>query len=209
LLNGEPDGKRRDCNEDRQEKQMTTTSSAIDVSGDYVLDVAHTQLGFVARHAMVTKVRGRFREFEGSAHLDAAHPERSTASVVIEARSIDTGNADRDAHLRSNDFLDMEQYPHITFDSTAVEKVDDEHYRMTGDLTIKGTTCATTVDFVFTGIAIDPFGNVRAGFEGSCTLNRKDWGVAWNATLETGGMLVSDKVNLEIEVSAVKGQPTS
>jgi polyisoprenoid-binding protein YceI len=188
---------------------MTTTSSAIDVSGDYVLDVAHTQLGFVARHAMVTKVRGRFREFEGRAHLDADHPERSTASVVIEATSIDTGNADRDAHLRSNDFLDMEQYPQITFDSTAVEKVDDEHYRMTGDLTIKGTTCTTTVDFVFTGIAVDPFGNVRAGFEGSCTLNRKDWGVAWNAALETGGMLVSDKVTLEIEVSAVKGQPTS
>jgi polyisoprenoid-binding protein YceI len=185
----------------------TSTSSEIDLSGDYVLDVGHTQLGFVARHAMVTKVRGRFREFEGTAHLDGAQPERSTASVVIDAKSIDTGNADRDAHLRSNDFLAMEQHPKITFDSTAVEKVDDEHYKMTGDLTIKGTTCRVTVDFVFTGVAVDPFGNVRAGFEGSSTLNRKDWGVAWNAPLETGGLLVSDKVNLEIEVSAVKGQP--
>jgi polyisoprenoid-binding protein YceI len=187
----------------------TSTSSAIHLSGDYVLDVAHSQLGFVARHAMVTKVRGRFQEFEGNAHLDAAQPERSTASVLIEARSIDTGNADRDAHLRSNDFLDMEHNPQITFHSTAVEKVDDEHYKMTGDLTIKGTTCHVTVDFVFTGVAVDPFGNVRAGFEGSCALNRKDWGVAWNAPLETGGMLVSDKVNLEIEVSAIKQQPTS
>jgi polyisoprenoid-binding protein YceI len=103
----------------------------------------------------------------------------------------------------------MEQYPQITFDSTAVEKVDDEHYKMTGDLTIKGTTCAVSIDFVFTGVAVDPFGNIRAGFEGSCTLNRKDWGVAWNAPLEAGGMLVSDKVNLEIEVSAVKQQPTA
>lgn len=187
----------------------TSTSSGIDLSGDYVIDVAHTQLGFVARHAMVTKVRGRFREFKGNAHLDAAHPERSTASVVIEARSIDTGNADRDAHLRSNDFLDMENYPQITFDSTAAEQVDGQHYKLTGDLTIKGTTCAVTVDFMFTGVVVDPTGNVRAGFEGTCTLNRKDWGVAWNAPLEAGGMLVSEKVNLEIEVSAVKGQPTS
>jgi len=187
----------------------TSTSSATDLSGDYFLDVAHTQLGFAARHAMVTKVRGRFEEFQGKAHLDMTHPERSTASVVIEARSIDTGNADRDAHLRSNDSLDMEQFPHITFDSTAIEKIDDEHYKMTGDLTVKGTTCAVTINFVFTGVAVDPFGNVRAGFEGTCTLNRKDWGVAWNAALETGGMLVSDKVNLEIEVSAVKQQPTS
>jgi len=186
----------------------TSTSSAIELSGDYVLDAAHTQLGFIARHAMVTKVRGRFRDFEGKAHLDAAHPERSTASVVIDARSIDTGNADRDAHLRSNDFLDMERYPHITFESTAVAKVDDEHYTMTGDLTIKGTTCVVTLDVVFMGIAVDPFGNVRAGFEGSCTLNRKDWGVAWNAPLEAGGVLVSDKVKVEIEVSAVK-QPVT
>src|SRR3954451_5214882 len=184
----------------------TSTSSAIDLSGDYTLDVAHTQLGFVARHAMVTKVRGRFREFEGKAHLDAAHPDKSTASVVIQAKSIDTGNAARDAHLRSNDFLDMAQYPQITFHSTAVEKIDDEHYKMTGDLSIKGVTRPVTLDIAFTGVAVDPFGNIRAGFEGSCTLNRKDWGVAWNAPLETGGLLVSDKVNLEIEVSAVKQQ---
>jgi polyisoprenoid-binding protein YceI len=186
-----------------------STSSAIDLSGDYVLDVAHTELGFIARHAMVTKVRGRFRDFEGKAHLDADRPERSTATVVIDARSIDTGNEDRDAHLRSNDFLDMEHYPHITFESTAVSTVDDEHYKMTGDLTIKGTTCAVAVDVVFTGVVVDPFGNVRAGFEGSCILNRKDWGVAWSAPLEAGGVLVSDKVKVEIEVSAVKQPPTS
>ncbi|MGZ4524822.1 MAG: YceI family protein [Mycobacteriaceae bacterium] len=185
-----------------------STSSAIDLSGDYVLDVAHTRLGFAARHAMVTKVRGRFKEFQGDAHLDAEHPERSTASVVIEARSIDTGNEQRDEHLRSNDFLDMEHYPQITFVSTAVERVDADHYTMTGDLTIKGITCSIPVHFVFTGAAVDPFGNMRAGFEGTSTLNRKDWGVAWNAPLETGGLLVSDKVNLEIDVSAIKQQPS-
>jgi polyisoprenoid-binding protein YceI len=191
----------------REQPMATSTTSAIDLTGDYVLDAAHSRLGFVARHAMVTKVRGSFKEFEGKAHLDAEHPERSTASVVIEARSIDTGNAQRDQHLRSNDFLDLEHYPRITFNSTAVEQVDDEHYRMTGDLTIKGTTCSVTVDFEFTGVAVDPFGNVRAGFEGACTLNRKDWGVAWNSPLETGGMLVSDKVIVEIDVSAIKQQP--
>jgi polyisoprenoid-binding protein YceI len=185
----------------------TSTSSAIDLSGDYVLDAAHSRLGFVARHAMVTKVRGGFKEFEGTAHLDAEHPQESTASVVIDAKSIDTGNEDRDAHLRSNDFLDMANYPQITFNSTAVQKVDDEHYKMTGDLTIKGTTCVVTIDFEFTGVVVDPFGNIRAGFEGRTTLNRKDWGVAWNAPLEAGGLLVSDKVNLEIDVSAIKQQP--
>jgi polyisoprenoid-binding protein YceI len=186
----------------------TSTRSAIDLSGDYVLDVAHTRLGFVARHAMVTKVRGQFKEFQGQAQLDAEHPERSTASVEIEARSIDTGNEQRDEHLRSNDFLDMENYPKITFQSTAVERVDADRYTMTGDLTIKGTTCSVSVNFVFTGAAVDPFGNMRAGFEGTARLNRKDWGVAWNAPLEAGGLLVSDKVDLEIDVSAIKQQPS-
>jgi polyisoprenoid-binding protein YceI len=186
----------------------TSTSSAIDLSGDYILDVAHTRLGFVARHAMVTRVRGQFRDFQGEAHLDAEHPERSTASVEIEAKSIDTGNEQRDEHLRSNDFLDMEHHPRITFASTAVERVAADRYKMTGDLTIKGTTCSIAVHFVFAGAAVDPFGNVRAGFEGTSKLNRKDWGVAWNAPLEMGGLLVSDSVDLEIDVSAIKQQPS-
>ncbi|MDQ1629680.1 MAG: hypothetical protein QOI54_3424 [Actinomycetota bacterium] len=188
---------------------MTTpTTTQLDLTGDYVIDPAHSRLGFVARHAMVTKVRGQFTRFEGSAHLDAQDPTRSRAHVEIEASSIDTGNPQRDEHLRSNDFFDMAKYPTITFDSTAVEVVDDEHYRMTGDLTIKGHTRPVVVDLTFTGAAIDPFGNLRVGFEGRATLNRKDWGVTWNAPLEAGGVLVSDKVNLEIDVSAIKTPAT-
>ena len=193
---------------------MTTTfdapTSAIDdLTGDYQLDVAHTRLGFVARHAMVTKVRGSFKEFEGHAHLDAADPSKSSAEVTIQVASVDTGQEQRDAHLRNSDFFDAENYPTMTFNSTSAEKVDDNTYRLTGDLTVKDTTKPITIDFEFTGTAKDPYGNLRAGFEGQATINRKDWGLNWNAALETGGFLVSDKVVLEFDVSAVKLTPTS
>ena len=193
---------------------MTTTfdapTSAIDdLTGDYQLDVAHTRLGFVARHAMVTKVRGSFKEFEGHAHLDAADPSKSSAEVTIQVASVDTGQEQRDAHLRNSDFFDAENYPTMTFKSTSAEKVDDNTYRLTGDLTVKDTTKPITIDFEFTGTAKDPYGNLRAGFEGQATINRKDWGLNWNAALETGGFLVSDKVVLEFDVSAVKLTPTS
>ena len=179
----------------------TQTSS---LTGEYVLDPGHTRLGFVARHAMVTKVRGAFAEFEGGGHIDAEDPSRSQVELTIKAASIDTGNPDRDAHLRSNDFFDMEKFPEITYSSTAVEKVDDANYKVTGDLTIKGVTKPVVVDFEYTGAAVDPFGNHRIGFEGKTTVNRKDWGVNWNAALEAGGVLVSDKVTLELDVSAIK-----
>jgi polyisoprenoid-binding protein YceI len=177
------------------------------LTGDYTLDAAHTRLGFAARHAMVTKVRGQFSEFEGTAHLDFADPSKSTAEVTIKTASVTTGNEQRDAHLRTNDFFDAPTHPEMTFRSTAVEKVDDEHYRLTGDLSIKETTKPVTIEFEFTGTAVDPFGNVRVGFEGSTTINRRDWGVEWNAPLEAGGVLVSDKVTLEFEVSAIKANP--
>lgn len=182
---------------------MTTTLPTT-LTGDYTIDPAHTRIGFVARHAMVTKVRGSFDDFAGTGHLDVANPGASHVELVIQVASIDTRNADRDAHLRSNDFLDMEAHPEIRFVSTAVEALDAEHYRVTGGLTIKGVTKPVTVDFEFTGSATDPYGNRRIGFEGATTVNRKDWGVNWNAALEAGGVLVSEKVTLEFEVSAIR-----
>lgn len=173
-------------------------------TGTYSIDVAHSRIGFVARHAMVTKVRGSFREFEGSGYFDAEHPERSHLSVTIQAASIDTRSADRDTHLRSNDFFDMEKYPTITFTSTAVEAARGDRYRVTGDLTIKGVTKPVTLDLELAGTAVDPWGNTRLGLEGSTVINRKDWGVNWNAALEAGGVLVSEKVTLEFEISTVK-----
>ncbi|MFI5955182.1 YceI family protein [Cryptosporangium sp. NPDC051539] len=175
-----------------------------DLTGEYTLDPTHTRIGFVARHAMVTKVRGSFNEFEGSAVVDGDNPEKSSAKIVIKAASIDTRNEQRDGHLRTNDFLDPETYPEITWASTAVKAVDGDNYEVTGDLTIKGVTKSITIPFAFEGAAKDPFGNVRIGFEGSVTINRQDFGITWNAALETGGVLVSDKITLEFEVSAIK-----
>jgi len=178
-------------------------------SGTYTIDPAHSRIGFVARHAMVTKVRGSFNEFTGSGYFDVDKPENSHVELTVEAASIDTRNADRDGHLRSNDFFDMETYPQITFASTAVETVDDATFRVTGDLTIKGVTKPVTVDFDYAGTAVDPFGNHRLGLEGSVVVNRKDWGISWNAPLEAGGVLVSEKVTLEFEVSAIKATDAS
>jgi polyisoprenoid-binding protein YceI len=183
---------------------VTTTTPAETLSGDYVLDPAHSRIGFVARHAMVTKVRGSFNEFEGKGYFDAADPSRSHLEVTIKAASIDTRNADRDAHLRTNDFFDMETYPEIRFVSTAVERVDETTYRVSGDLTIKGVTRPVTIDFEYTGSAVDPFGNQRLGLEGTTTVNRRNWGINWNAALDAGGVLVGEKVLLEFEVSAIR-----
>ncbi len=185
----------------------TPTSAIDDLTGDYQLDVAHTRLGFVARHAMVTKVRGTFKDFEGTAHLDAADPGKSSAELTIQVASIDTGQEQRDGHLRTNDFFDAENYPTMTFRSTSAEKTDDGTFRLTGDLTVKETTKPIFIDFEHTGSAKDPYGNMRAGFEGTAAINRKDWGLNWNAALETGGFLVSDRVVLEFDVSAVKLTP--
>jgi polyisoprenoid-binding protein YceI len=175
-----------------------------DLSGTYVLDPAHTRLGFVARHAMITKVRGGFNEFEGTAVLDGSDFTKSTGQLTIQASSIDTRNEQRDAHLRSNDFLAMEEYPQITFVATNLRQAGPTTLEVTGDLTISGVTNSITIPFEFEAAATDPFGNLRVGFEGSAVINRKDYGITWNAALETGGVLVSDKITLEFEVSAIK-----
>jgi polyisoprenoid-binding protein YceI len=177
------------------------------LTGDYTLDPDHSRIGFVARHAMVTKVRGQFNEFDGKAHIDLEDPARSSVEIVIEAASIDTRNENRDGHLRTNDFFDVPNHPRITFRSTSIDSGEGETFRVSGDLTIKGVTKPVAVDVEYAGAAKDPYGNTRLGFDGSTTVNRRDWGVEWNAPLETGGVLVSDKITLEFEISAVQVLP--
>jgi polyisoprenoid-binding protein YceI len=174
------------------------------LSGEYTVDPAHTTLGFVARHAMVTNVKGSFTDFTGSLHLDGSDPSRSTASFDVKMESIDTGNADRDGHLKSADFFKIDEFPTMTFRSTSVESLGGEDYRVTGDLSLLGTTKPITLDLEFNGSATDPFGNERVGFEGKTSILRSEWGLTWNAALETGGVLVSDKIKLNFDISAIK-----
>jgi polyisoprenoid-binding protein YceI len=183
---------------------MTASTQYSLLTGTYELDPAHTRIGFMARHAMVTKVRGSFNEFTGTAWIDGHNPEKSRVALAIKAASIDTRNADRDGHLRSNDFLAMDECPEITFTSTDIRQTGEDTFDVTGDLTIRKVTKQVTIPLTFEGSADDPFGNARLGFEGSTTINRKDFGVTWNAALEKGGVLVSDKVTLEFDVSAIK-----
>jgi polyisoprenoid-binding protein YceI len=174
-----------------------------ELNGTYTIDPTHTRVGFSARHAMVTKVRGAFNEVEGAA-TTGPDLQGAQVEVTMQAGSIDTRQADRDGHLKSADFFDVETYPTLTFRSTGVTAVDADTLRVTGDLTVKDVTRPVTVELEYAGSAQDPFGNTRVGFEGSTDISRKDFGLTWNAALETGGFLVSDKVNLEFEISAIK-----
>ncbi|MBB6628032.1 YceI family protein [Nocardioides sp. KIGAM211] len=179
------------------------TAAVEDISGDYTIDQTHTRLGFSTRHAMVTTVRGQFTDFTGTAHIDTANPGQSSVNLVIQTASVDTGVADRDGHLRSADFFDADNNKEITFVSTNVTR-DGDDWDITGDLTIKGVSKPVTISFESTGSARDPFGNLRVGFEGGTSINRKDWDLTWNAALETGGVLVSEKIKLEFDVSAIR-----
>ncbi|MEQ6899682.1 YceI family protein [Nocardioides sp. YIM 152588] len=174
-----------------------------DISGDYTIDPTHTRLGFSARHAMVTTVRGQFTDFAGTAHVDTVDPAASKVELTIQTASIDTGVADRDGHLRSADFFDADTNKEISFSSTEVAR-DGSDWVITGDLTIKGVTRSISITFEPNGSARDPFGNERIGFEGATSINRKDWDLSWNAALETGGVLVSEKIKLEFDISAIK-----
>jgi polyisoprenoid-binding protein YceI len=184
---------------------MTATATDFrTLTGTYTIDPAHSRFGFVARHAMVTKVRGAFNDFEGSATIDGENPTNSSVNVTLQVASVDTRNAQRDEHLRTNDFLDAQTYPTITFTSTSISHEGGNDFVVTGDLTIKDVTRPISLPLEFQGAAKDPFGNDRIGFEGSVAVNRKDWGVTWNAALETGGVLVGEKVTLEFEISAIR-----
>lgn len=183
---------------------MTTTTELSTLTGEYVLDPVHTRIGFSARHLMVSNVRGQFEEYSGSAYLDGDDPSKSRVQLTIEAKSIQTHNQVRDEHLRSNDFLDLANHPTITFSSTRAEQVGPTTFKLTGDLTIRGVTKPVTVDFELGGADVDPWGNFRIGFEGRATINRKDWGINYSAVLESGSLLVGDKVALEFDISAVR-----
>lgn len=170
----------------------------------WIIDSAHSHIQFSVRHMMISKVRGEFDEFSGTINFDEDSPEASTVHVEVDAASIDTGVEDRDNHLRSEDFLYVEEYPAITFDSKRVEITGDRTARLIGDLTIRGRSREVALDVELQGIAKSPWGNYSAGFSASGSFNRKDWGLEWNQALETGGVLVGDKVNVDVEVELVK-----
>ena len=172
-------------------------------AGTYVLDQGHTTVEFVGRHLMITKVRGRFTDFSGQIVIGDS-PEQSSVEVTIDATSVNSGDDKRDDHLRSPDFLDVENYPTITFRSTGVEIGPDGTAKVTGDLSVKDVTRPVTLDVEFDGASPDPWGGQRLGFSASTEIDREAWGLTWNVALETGGVLVGRKIRLEFNVEAVK-----
>ena len=173
----------------------------------WTIDPAHSSVEFAVKHMMFTTVRGRFKDVKGTVIVDEANPNNSKVDVEIGAASIDTGVADRDGHLRSPDFLDVENQPALTFRSKRVEgamKAEGDQFKVTGDLTIRGTTFEVTLDCVYEGTGKDPWGGIRAGARATTKIDRRDWGLKWNQTLETGGILVANEVRIEIELQAVK-----
>lgn len=169
-------------------------------AGEYVIDPTHSRIGFSARHAVITKVRGAFNAFDGKGSVKDG---QVSIEVTINADSIDTRQADRDGHLKSEDFFNVATFPHIKFVSTSVKQDGDDELVVEGNLTIKDVTKPLTIEFDYTGSATDPFGNKRIGLEGEAEINRADFGLTWNAILETGGVLVSEKIKLEFEISAI------
>ena len=167
------------------------------------IDPAHSSIGFTVRHMVISKVRGKFGKWDATLALDTAHIEKSTVAVSIDAASVDTGIADRDNHLRSPDFFDAQKYPALTYKSRRVEQVSPEQLRVVGDLTLHGVTREVVLDVDYGGRGKDPWGNQRTGFTARTSINRKEFGLAWNQALETGGVLVSEKVEIEIELQAV------
>lgn len=178
-------------------------TKAFPASGTWVVDPSHSSLDFVAKHLMVTKVRGSFGEFSGTIVIGDT-PEASSAEAVVKTASITTGDDKRDGHLHSPDFLDVERYPEMTFKTTKIDVRGDGRGTVTGDLTIKDVTRPVTLDVTFEGHAQDPWGGERAAFSAVGEIDREAWGMTWNQALETGGVLVSKKVKLEIDVQAVR-----
>lgn len=168
------------------------------------IDTAHSHIQFSVRHMMISKVRGRFEEFNGTINFNEDNPTNTTVDVEINAASINTREEDRDNHLRSPDFLNVEEYPVLTFKSKRVEVTSDDTAKLIGDLTIRDTTREVILDVEYAGQAKSPWGTTSAGFSASTKINRKDFGLTWNQTLETGGVLVGDEVNIDIELEIVK-----
>ena len=168
----------------------------------FQIDKAHSEAGFQVRH-LISKVRGRFSDLGGTVAFDEDQPQRSEVDVTIQAASIDTGTPDRDAHLRSDDFFAVETFPAITFRSTSIVSRGQGGFDVTGDLTIRGVTQQVVIPVSYLGAAVDPWGNQKVAFEGELTLNRKDYGLNWNAAIETGGFLVGDEVKVSLSVQGI------
>jgi polyisoprenoid-binding protein YceI len=170
------------------------------------IDPAHSTIEFAVKHMMFTTVRGRFTRFRGTVEVDEQNPNNSRVEVTIDAASIDTGVADRDAHLRTDDFLNVDQYPEIVFRTTRVDgahKKEGDRFRVIGDLEIRGKAIPVTLDATFEGLGKDPWGKQRAGFAARTEIDRRDWGLLWNQALETGGILVGNSIKIEVEAQAV------
>jgi polyisoprenoid-binding protein YceI len=170
------------------------------------IDTSHSGVHFTVRHMVISKVRGAFDRWQGTVDFDEQDPAKSKVSVRIDAASINTREEKRDAHLRSADFFDVEKHPELTFESTGVEKLDGNEYRVTGDLTIHGVTKSVVLEAEYLGLGKDPWGNERIGFQARTTVNRKDFGLNWNQVLEAGGVLVGEKIEIALDVQAVKAQ---
>lgn len=173
----------------------------------WVIDASHSVITFSVRHMMISKVRGRFTRFDGTVDFDEQNPTNSKVQVTIDASSIDTRDERRDGHLMSPDFLDVANYPTLTFVSKRVEVIDESHGRIIGDLTIRGVTREVVLDVEYNGQSKSPWGTISAGFSATTKINRKDWGLTWNVALETGGVLVGEEVTIEIEIEIVKQVP--
>ena len=195
--------------EDENGAAVATSTPTTTAVGEYDLDPIHSRVGFAVRHAMVTKVRGHFSEFSGRAYLDQQLPSASRVQVVIATASISTGQEQRDAHLCSPDFLDAETFPEMIFDSADVEHTGDDRYRVRGELTIRDVTRPVTVELTFGGLAVDPYGDERAGFEGSAIISRKDFGLTYNIAMESMGFLIGDEVTLEFDLAVVRSNEPS
>ncbi len=181
---------------------QTSSQSGLPTPGTWALDTTHTDVSFTARHLMVTKVRGRFTVTGGAVTI-ADDPMQSSVEATIDAASVNSGEAGRDDHLRGADFLDVEHYPTLTFRSTKVEAAADGEYELTGDLTIKDVTRPVTLHLEYLGTVASPWGDQRAGFSASTEISRKDWGLEWNVALEAGGVVVGDKIKLNIDAEVI------
>ncbi|MCC8336384.1 YceI family protein [Streptomyces sp. R1] len=195
--------------QDRPAARSATGTATLDpalraLTGHWTIDRPHSRIGFSVRHAMVTTVRGAFTDYDSRLYFDGARPSESRAEIVIRVAGIDTGVEQRDAHLVGKDFFDARRYPEMTFRSTSTTHEGAESFRMTGELTIRDTTRPVELQLDYLGSVVDPFGYERAGFDGTTTIDRRDWGLVYNQRLEAGGSMVSEKVRLQFDISAIR-----